>query len=121
MILSVTADLAIYAWLYADLLGGTLTGISPMINAITVNDSLPYTPLYLLPRNEDQSQPKPRRNWREPLKVPKQFWLIHSSNAYEEQCADERTRIVFDGTACSYNWFNLGKMFGGFHISIVLC
>ncbi|KAG6555281.1 hypothetical protein Mapa_003324 [Marchantia paleacea] len=93
-------------------LGAAMTGVAPMINAIALNDSLPYTPLYLLPRTPPAESSKPTRNWRIPIKIPNQFWLIHASNAFEEQISDGRTRIVIDGTASSYQWFNFTQMFG---------
>ncbi|BBN00944.1 9-cis-beta-carotene 9',10'-cleaving dioxygenase [Marchantia polymorpha subsp. ruderalis] len=93
-------------------LGAAMTGFAPMINAIALNDSLPYTPLYLLPRTPPSESSKPARNWRVPIRIPRQFWFIHASNAFEEKTSDDRTRILIDGSASSYQWFNFTRMFG---------
>ncbi|CAM6075981.1 unnamed protein product, partial [Sphagnum tenellum] len=97
---------------------GSLAGMAPMINCLSLDDSLPHTPLFLLPRqlvDLTTSSPASKitsRDWRIPLKVPNRMWFVHTANAFEEVDADGNLRVVLDGTACSYEWFSLLHMFG---------
>lgn len=79
-----------------------------MINCLALDDSLSYTPLYLLPRGQSKS----KRDWRVPVKVPDRLWFVHTANSSEETDSDGNLHITVDGTACSYNWFSLMHMFG---------
>ncbi|CAM6021829.1 unnamed protein product [Sphagnum balticum] len=97
---------------------GSLAGMAPMINCLSLDDTLPHTPLFLLPRkvvDPTTSSPASKitsRDWRIPLKVPDRMWFVHTANAFEEVDADGNLRVVLDGTACSYEWFSLLHMFG---------
>jgi hypothetical protein len=97
---------------------GSLAGMAPMINCLSVDDTLPYTPLFLLPRKlvdhptTRGSANNTGRDWRIPLKIPGRMWFIHTANAFEEVDRDGNIHLVLDGTACSYDWFSLLHMFG---------
>ncbi len=97
---------------------GSLAGMAPMINCLSLDDTLPHTPLFLLPRklvdptNSSPASKITSRDWRIPLKVPDRMWFVHTANAFEEVDADSNLRVVLDGTACSYEWFSLLHMFG---------
>lgn len=94
-----------------------------MINCLTLDDSLSYTPLYLLPRTVEGSldaQASNKRDWNTPLKVPGRLWFIHTANSFEETDDGGNLRITMDATACSYNWFSLMHMFGEFLFSYML-
>jgi 9-cis-beta-carotene 9',10'-cleaving dioxygenase len=87
-------------------------GLSPMISALKVNPSKSNSPIYLLPRF-----PKSRnyhRDWRVPMEVPSQMWLIHVGNSFEirDDCEDGSLEIQIHASACSYQWFNFPKLFG---------
>lgn len=95
---------------------GALAGVSPMIAAIATDDSLPFTPVFLLPRTPGAGG---GRDWRVPCRIPRQWWLLHTANSYEEEEVVDadgrgsgRVRIVLDGSFCSYTWFSLNNMFG---------
>ncbi|CAM6021887.1 unnamed protein product [Sphagnum balticum] len=97
---------------------GSLAGMAPMINCLSVDDTLPYTPLFLLPRKlvdhptTRGSANNTGRDWRIPLKIPGRMWFIHTANAFEEVDSDGNIHLVLDGTACSYDRFSLLHMFG---------
>ncbi|XP_034708802.1 carotenoid cleavage dioxygenase 7, chloroplastic [Vitis riparia] len=95
-----------------DILGsmGALSGLSPMISALSANPSKPTSPIYLLPRFSDDVIGN--RDWRVPIEVPSQLWLIHVGNAYEERDERGNFNIQIHASACSYHWFNFHKMFG---------
>ncbi|CAM6075974.1 unnamed protein product [Sphagnum tenellum] len=102
----------------AEKVAGSLAGMAPMINCLSVDDTLPYTPLFLLPRKLVDHQTtrgsanNTGRDWRIPLKIPGRMWFIHTANAFEEVDRDGNIHLVLDGTACSYDWFSLSHMFG---------
>ncbi|CAK9229429.1 unnamed protein product [Sphagnum troendelagicum] len=102
----------------AEKVAGSLAGMAPMINCLSVDDTLPYTPLFLLPRKLVDYQTtrgsanNTGRDWRIPLKIPGRMWFIHTANAFEEVDRDGNIHLVLDGTACSYDWFSLLHMFG---------
>ncbi|CAH9097971.1 unnamed protein product [Cuscuta epithymum] len=86
-------------------------GLSPMISALSVNPSKQTSPVYLLPRFP-QSQTT-HRDWKTPIEVPLQMWVLHVGNAFEHK--DEKTgnlELQIQASACSYRWFNFQKMFG---------
>lgn len=106
-----------FCFLNAGDVAGSLSGMQPMINCLSLDDSLSYTPLYLLPRNVEGShdaQISNKRDWSIPLKVPGRLWFVHTANSFEETDNDGNLRITMDATACSYNWFSLMHMFGEF-------
>ena len=92
-----------------------------MISALSVNPSKPTSPIYLLPRFSEDSIGN-NEDWRVPIEVPSQLWLIHASNAYEERDDRGNLNIQIHATACSYQWFNFHKMFGNNfnHFSLLL-
>ncbi|XP_056174048.1 carotenoid cleavage dioxygenase 7, chloroplastic-like [Syzygium oleosum] len=86
-------------------------GISPMISALSVDPGKSTSPIYLLPRSQDESQKG--RDWRSAIEVPAQLWLMHFGNAFEAVDDEEGTReIRFQACVCSYEWFNFHKLFG---------
>nr|ADM88552.1 CCD7-like protein [Lotus japonicus] len=86
-------------------------GTSPMIAALKVNPSKSTSPIYLLPRFPENSKCK-ERDWRVPVEVPSQLWLIHVGNAFQVTHAHGNLDIQIQATACSYQWFNFRKLFG---------
>ncbi|KAF9589700.1 hypothetical protein IFM89_027339 [Coptis chinensis] len=56
-----------------------LSGISPMISALSMDDSKSTSPIYLLPRFPNEIVED--RDWRVPIEAPKQMWLLHVGNA----------------------------------------
>lgn len=86
-------------------------GTSPMIAALKVNPSKNTSPIYLLPRFPENSKCK-ERDWRVPVEVPSQLWLIHVGNAFQVTHAHGNLDIQIQATACSYQWFNFRKLFG---------
>ena len=92
-----------------------------MISALSVNPSKPTSPIYLLPRFSEDSIGY-NEDWRVPIEVLSQLWLIHASNAYEERDDRGNLNIQIHATACSYQWFNFHKMFGNNinHFSLLL-
>ncbi|KAF9591158.1 hypothetical protein IFM89_002113 [Coptis chinensis] len=52
-----------------------LSGISPMISALSMDDSKSTSPIYLLPRFPNEIVED--RDWRVPIEAPKQMWLLH--------------------------------------------
>ncbi|XP_065864301.1 carotenoid cleavage dioxygenase 7, chloroplastic [Euphorbia lathyris] len=95
-----------------DIMGsiGAVCGISPMISALSVNPSKATSPIYLLPRFPDKSPSC--RDWRVPIEVPSQMWLLHVGNAFESVDDNGKLDIQVHACACSYQWFNFQKMFG---------
>lgn len=94
-----------------------VSGISPMITALSVNPSKNTTPIYLLPRfpNKNEDGLLLRRDWRVPVEAPSQLWLLHVGNAYQHLEENENTlNIQIHASACSYKWFNFHKLFGTF-------
>nr|AIF27228.1 carotenoid cleavage dioxygenase 7 [Crocus sativus] len=90
---------------------GAVSGMSPMISALSVNPSQQTSPIYLLPRSSHGENGQ--RDWREPIEAPAQLWALHVSNAFEER--DDTTgdlEIQLLVSVCSYQWFNFQKMFG---------
>jgi len=90
---------------------GAVCGASPMISALTVNPSKSTSPIYLLPRFPNKPESK-KRDWRKPLEVPSQLWLLHVGNAFEVKQAHGNLEIQIQASACSYQWFNFRKLFG---------
>ncbi|XP_020587311.1 carotenoid cleavage dioxygenase 7, chloroplastic [Phalaenopsis equestris] len=98
-----------------DLQGSMLavSGLSPMISALSVNPSQSKTPIYLLPRSGSSVQKL--RDWKVPIEAPSQLWISHVANAFEENDDEDSgggVRIRVHASACSYQWFNFQKMFG---------
>ncbi|PIA34538.1 hypothetical protein AQUCO_03700073v1 [Aquilegia coerulea] len=87
-----------------------LSGISPMISALSVDSSKPTSSIYLLPRFPDEVVDN--RDWRIPIEAPKQMWLLHVGNAFEQRDINGNMEIQIHAAACSYQWFNFCKMFG---------
>ncbi|PON61199.1 Carotenoid cleavage dioxygenase [Parasponia andersonii] len=101
-----------------DVLGAirAVTGISPMITALSVNPSKNMTtPIYLLPRFPNkENELIIKRDWRVPLEAPSvQLWLLHVGNAYQNlEDNGSKINIQIQACACSYHWFNFHKLFG---------
>ena len=92
---------------------GAVSGISPMISALTVNPSKPTSPIYLLPRFPSKNKSKCKeRDWRVPLEAPSQLWLLHVGNAFEVKDSQGNLDIQVQAAACSYQWFNFRTLFG---------
>lgn len=92
-----------------------VSGITPMITALSVNPSKITTPIYLLPRfpNENKSI---KRDWRVPLEASSQLWLLHVGNAYQNlEDNGKKINIQIHASACSYQWFNFHKLFGNYY------
>ncbi|XP_058106592.1 carotenoid cleavage dioxygenase 7, chloroplastic [Magnolia sinica] len=87
-----------------------VTGLSPMISALSVNPSRSTSPVYLLPRFPDKVAGN--RDWRVPVEAPSQLWLLHVGNAFEQRDEKGNLEIQIYAAACSYQWFNFQKMFG---------
>lgn len=87
-----------------------VSGISPMISALSVNPSKSTSPVYLLPRFGEEEVPN--RDWREALEIPSRLWLLHVGNAFEIKHEDGYLDIQIHASACSYQWFNFKKLFG---------
>ncbi|KAF9602961.1 hypothetical protein IFM89_032964 [Coptis chinensis] len=87
-----------------------LSGISPMISALSMDDSKSTSPIYLLPRFPNEIVED--RDWRVPIEAPKQMWLLHVGNAFEQRDVKGNLEIQVHAAACSYQWFNFCKMFG---------
>lgn len=87
-------------------------GLSPMITALNVNPSKATSPVYLLPRfaSKDSCQ----RDWRIPIELDSQSWLLHTGNGFEHQDTNGNLNFVIHASTCSYQWFNFQKMFGKF-------
>ncbi|XP_051144299.1 carotenoid cleavage dioxygenase 7, chloroplastic-like [Andrographis paniculata] len=85
-------------------------GVSPMINALSVNPSKPTTPIYILPRFPSSGTPTPGPTV---VEAPSQMWVLHVANAFQQiSCGGAATSIHIQASACSYRWFNFQKMFG---------
>ncbi|OIT21880.1 PREDICTED: carotenoid cleavage dioxygenase 7, chloroplastic-like [Nicotiana attenuata] len=90
-------------------------GLSPMISALSVNPSKATSPIYLVPRFPDdhkQTNNIVRRDWRKPIEIPRQMWVLHVGNAFEEKDENGNINIQIQASGCSYQWFNFQKMFG---------
>lgn len=87
-----------------------VTGFAPMISTVSLNPSQPTTPIYLLPRFSDSTNPA--RDWRIPIEAPSQLWTTHVGNAFEEKDCSGNVEIKIQASVCSYQWFNFKKMFG---------
>lgn len=88
-----------------------VSGLSPMISALSVNPSQPTTPIYLLPRSSEAAADGPR-DWRAPVEAPSQLWVLHIGNAFQEKDGVGNLEIQLHASVCSYQWFNFQKMFG---------
>ncbi|GAB2235162.1 hypothetical protein Droror1_Dr00027655 [Drosera rotundifolia] len=85
-----------------------VSGLSPMISALSVNPGKQTTPIYLLPRfvTTDGS-------WRVPVEAPTQLWLLHAANAFDTQDEENGNLCIWiHATACSYQWFKFHQLFG---------
>ncbi|XP_030501041.2 carotenoid cleavage dioxygenase 7, chloroplastic [Cannabis sativa] len=88
-----------------------VSGVSPMIEALSVNPDKTKTPIYLLPRFPEEN--KIKRDWRVPLEANSQLWLLHVGNAYQTlEDNGNKINIQIHASACSYQWFNFRKLFG---------
>lgn len=87
-----------------------MCGMSPMVSALSLNPSNESSPIYILPRFSEKSMGD--RDWRVPVEVSSQLWLIHSGNAYETREDNGDLKIQIQASACSYQWFDFQKMFG---------
>ncbi|KAF6140368.1 hypothetical protein GIB67_005293 [Kingdonia uniflora] len=87
-----------------------VSGLTPMISALSVNPSKPTSPIYLLPRFPNAMGGD--RDWRVPIEAPSQMWLLHVGNAFERLDEKGNLKIQIHAAACSYQWFNFQKMFG---------
>ncbi|KAG0458948.1 hypothetical protein HPP92_022076 [Vanilla planifolia] len=87
-----------------------VSGLSSMISALSLNPNQSKTPIYLLPRST-ASEGKPR-DWEVPIEAPSQLWISHVENAFEEDEGGGRLHLQIQASACSYQWFNMQKMFG---------
>lgn len=85
-------------------------GLSPMITALSLNPSKPTSPIYLLPRFPEGTPT--HRDWKIPVEVPSQLWLLHSGNAFEETDGNANSQIQIQCSCCSYRWFDFHKLFG---------
>ncbi|XP_072986928.1 carotenoid cleavage dioxygenase 7, chloroplastic [Typha latifolia] len=88
-----------------------LSGLYPMISALSVNPSQQSTPIYLLPRHAESSNGA-GRDWRVPVEAPSQMWALHIGNAFEESDVNGNLEIQMQVSVCSYQWFNFHRMFG---------
>lgn len=96
-----------------------VSGLSPMISALSVNPSKPTSPVYLLPRFPNKSVGV--RDWRVPVEAPSQMWLLHVGNAFELKDVDGNTEIQIHACSCSYEWFNFQNLFGKWCYEILFC
>lgn len=99
-----------------------VSGLSPMISALSVNPSRPTSPIYLLPRFSEEGSSHLDK-WRVPIEVPSQLWLLHVANSFEQKDDKGNLDIQIYAAACSYQWFNFQKMFGNscfFFLSFLL-
>ncbi|GMY23290.1 carotenoid cleavage dioxygenase 7, chloroplastic [Fagus crenata] len=85
-------------------------GMSPMISALSVNPSKTTTPIYLLPRFPEKFGKA--RDWQVPVEAPSQFWMLHVANAFAIKDVNGNSEIQIHAATCSYQWFNLQKVFG---------
>lgn len=88
-----------------------------MISALSVNPSKSTSPVYLLPRSSSIEGGAARRDWREPIELPSQLWLLHFGNAFQRKSihqgsAGEDIEIKFLASASSYRWFNFPSLLG---------
>lgn len=95
---------------------GAVSGIYPMISALSVNPSKPTSPIYLIPRFGEDSN----RDWREAVvEVPSRLWLLHVGNAFEVIHEDGNLDFQIHASACSYHWFNFKKLFGKYFFPLM--
>ncbi|KAL5718918.1 9-cis-beta-carotene 9',10'-cleaving dioxygenase [Ranunculus cassubicifolius] len=87
-----------------------LSGMSPMISALSVDSSKHTSPIYLLPRFRDEVIES--RDWKVPIEAPEQMWILHVANSFEQRDISGNLEIHVHATACSYQWFHFSKMFG---------
>lgn len=93
-----------------------VSGISPMITALSVNPSKMTTPIYLLPRFANKENKLIiKRDWRVPLEAPLRLWLLHVGNAYQNLENGNKINVQIHASACSYHWFNFHKLFGNYY------
>ncbi|GAB2279329.1 Carotenoid cleavage dioxygenase 7, chloroplastic [Dionaea muscipula] len=85
-----------------------VSGFSPMISALSVNPKRQTCPIYLLPRFANTESER----WRVPVEAPKQLWLLHVANAFENFDDKGNLCIQIHASTCSYQWFNFHKLFG---------
>ncbi|KAI4374228.1 hypothetical protein MLD38_012243 [Melastoma candidum] len=98
-----------------DVLGsmGAVLGLSPMISALSVNPGKPTSPVYLLPRSSSHDEGTAHRDWRQPIELPSQLWLLHFGNAFQrEGSSRDGVEIKFLATAASYRWLDFPSLFG---------
>ena len=90
-----------------------VSGVTPMITAITGNPSKNTTPIYLLPRFDVSKNDESIRDWRVPVEAPSRSWLLHVANSYQQfDHKNGSLNIKIHAGACSYEWFNFQKLFG---------
>nr|CAD1844896.1 unnamed protein product [Ananas comosus var. bracteatus] len=89
-----------------------VSGLHPMISALSVNPSQPSTPIYVLPRFSAGETNITKRDWRVPVEAPSQLWGMHIGNAFEERDGDGNLEVQLQVSVCSYQWFNFQRMFG---------
>ncbi|KAJ8748842.1 hypothetical protein K2173_013273 [Erythroxylum novogranatense] len=87
-----------------------VSGLSPMISALSVNPGKSTSPIYLLPRSPGGAFGG--RDWRVPIQAPSQMWILHVGNAFEAEDGYGNLEIQVHVSGCSYQWFNFHKMFG---------
>ncbi|TYK24708.1 carotenoid cleavage dioxygenase 7 [Cucumis melo var. makuwa] len=59
---------------------GAITGVSPMISALSVNTNKSTSPIYLIPRFGEDSN----KDCKETIvEVPSRLWVLHVGNAFE--------------------------------------
>ncbi|MCO5608055.1 hypothetical protein L7F22_062260 [Adiantum nelumboides] len=86
-------------------------GVTPMISSLSLDDSLHYAPMYLLPRLLKEGERQ--RDWSIPIEIPERLWLLHVANAYEEPTQEKgKINIIMHASACTYEWFSLQHIFG---------
>lgn len=87
-----------------------ISGISPMISALSVNTNKSTSPIYLIPRFGEDSK---KDDWKETIvEVPSRLWLLHVGNAFETIHEDGTLDFEIHASSCSYQWFNFKKLFG---------
>lgn len=96
-----------------------VSGLSPMISALSVNPSKSTSPVYLLPRFPNKSVDV--RDWRVPVEAPSQMWLLHVGNAFEFKDVEGNTEIHVHACSCSYQWFNFQNLFGKWCCGLLFC
>ena len=89
---------------------GAITGVSPMISALSVNTNKSTSPIYLIPRFGEDSN----KDCKETIvEVPSRLWVLHVGNAFEIIHEEDGTLdFQIHASSCSYQWFNFKKLFG---------